>query len=59
MPIDVPEDGKASDTVLIFEKLPEDVWPVVSPGVAADSLSRGVKTVFDPHDLLNPGILGN
>jgi glycolate oxidase FAD binding subunit len=59
MPIDIPEDGKSSDTVLIFEKLPEDVWPVVSPSVATDSLSRGVKTVFDPHNLLNPGILGN
>lgn len=56
---DVPEDGKGSDTVLIFEKLPEDVWPVVSPNVVADSLSRGVKTVFDPHNILNPGILGN
>jgi glycolate oxidase FAD binding subunit len=59
MPIDVPENGKDSDTVLIFEKLPDEVWPVVSPGVVADSLSRGVKTVFDPHNILNPGILGN
>ncbi|HEY3746437.1 MAG TPA: FAD-binding oxidoreductase, partial [Gemmatimonadaceae bacterium] len=59
MPIDIPEDGKSSETVLIFEKLPEDVWPVVSARVAADSLSRGVKAVFDPHNLLNPGILGN
>ena len=59
IPIDVPEDGEGSDTVLIFEKLPEDVWPVVSPSVVADSLSRGVKTVFDPHNILNPGILGN
>jgi hypothetical protein len=59
MPIDIPEDGNGSDTVLIFETLPEDVWPVVSPSVVADSLSRGVKAVFDPHNLLNPGILGN
>jgi glycolate oxidase FAD binding subunit len=59
MSIDVREDGKSSDTVLIFEKLPEDVWPVVSPSVVADSLSRGVKAVFDPHNILNPGILGN
>jgi glycolate oxidase FAD binding subunit len=59
LPVDLPEHGKHSDTVLIFEKLPEDVWPVVSPGVVADSLSRGVKSVFDPHNLLNPGILGN
>lgn len=59
MPIDIPEDGKSSDTVLVFEKLPEEVWPVVSPSVVGDSLSRGVKTVFDPHNILNPGILGN
>jgi glycolate oxidase FAD binding subunit len=59
MPVDIPEAGKDSDTVLIFEKLPEDVWPVVSPSVVADPLSRGVKSVFDPHNLLNPGILGN
>lgn len=59
IPVDIPEDGKGSDTVLMFEKLPEEVWPVVSPSVVADSLSRGVKTVFDPHNLLNPGILGN
>jgi glycolate oxidase FAD binding subunit len=59
LPIDVPGDGKGSDSVLIFEKLPEDVWPVVSPTVVADSLSRGVKTVFDPHNILNPGILGD
>jgi len=57
--LDIPEEGKSADTVLIFEKLPEDVWPVVSPSVVADSLSRGVKSVFDPHNLLNPGILGN
>jgi hypothetical protein len=59
MPIDVPENGKDADTVLVFEKLPDDVWQVVSPSVVADSLSRGVKSVFDPHNLLNPGILGN
>jgi glycolate oxidase FAD binding subunit len=59
MPIDVPENGKDADTVLVFEKLPDDVWQVASPSVVADSLSRGVKSVFDPHNLLNPGILGN
>jgi glycolate oxidase FAD binding subunit len=59
MPTDVPENGKGGDTVLVFEKLPDDVWQVASPSVVADSLSRGVKSVFDPHNLLNPGILGN
>ena len=53
------EAGKDSHTSLIFEKLPEDVWPVVSPSVVADSLSRGVRKVFDPYNILNPGILGD
>jgi FAD/FMN-containing dehydrogenase len=59
IPIGVPENEKGADTVLVFETLPDDVWQVVSPSVVADSLSRGVKSVFDPHNLLNPGILGN
>jgi glycolate oxidase FAD binding subunit len=59
MPIDFPHDGSGSDTALIFEKLPEDVWPMVSPSVVADPLSRGVRKVFDPHNILNPGILGD
>jgi glycolate oxidase FAD binding subunit len=59
MSIDLAEDGNGSDTALVFEKLPQEVWPVVSPSVVADSLSHGVKSVFDPHNLLNPGILGN
>jgi glycolate oxidase FAD binding subunit len=59
VPIDLLRDQKNSDTALIFEKLPEDVWPVVSPSVVADPLSRSVRKVFDPHNILNPGILGN
>lgn len=59
MPIDLPHYGRDSDTALIFEKLPEDVWPVVSPSVVADPLSRGVRKAFDPHNILNPGILGD
>jgi len=43
---------------VIFEKLPADVWPVVSPSVASDPLSRGIKRAYDPHNILNPGILG-
>ena len=49
--------GEASE--VIFEKLPREVWPHVSPGVVGDGLSRGIKTAYDPHNVLNPGILGD
>jgi FAD/FMN-containing dehydrogenase len=51
------EEGDHSSEV-IFEKLPADVWPLVSPTVVNDGLSRRVKDAFDPFNILNPGILG-
>ena len=52
-------DGGASSTV-IFEKLPSaEVWAQASPSVVADPLSRGIKKAYDPHNILNPGILGD
>ena len=42
----------------IFERLPPAFWPVLAPGGANDRLSRGIRDAFDPHRLLNPGILG-
>jgi len=56
--LNFPSDGQAGTSV-IFEKLPAEVWSLVSPGVVADGLSRGVKNAYDPHNLLNPGILGD
>jgi glycolate oxidase FAD binding subunit len=44
--------------VSIFERLPAAVWPLLAPTAVADPLSRGVRAAFDPHWLLNPGILG-
>jgi glycolate oxidase FAD binding subunit len=46
------------DEHLIFEKLPPEVWATV-PSAVSDSLSRGIKKSYDPHNVLNPGILGN
>ena len=52
-------DGGASSTV-VFEKLPSaEVWAKASPSVVADPLSRGIKKAYDPHNILNPGILGD
>jgi len=44
--------------VRIFERLPAGLWSSLAPSPVNDRLSRGVRTAFDPHRLLNPGILG-
>ena len=43
----------------IAERLPERLWPAVAPASASDRLSQGIRRTFDPHALLNPGILGS
>jgi glycolate oxidase FAD binding subunit len=42
----------------ICERLPASLWPTLAPSPADDRLSRGVRAAFDPHLVLNPGILG-
>jgi glycolate oxidase FAD binding subunit len=46
----------------IFERLPSVLWPVLSPSAlppgTAGELMRKVKDAYDPHHLLNPGIMG-
>jgi len=51
-------DGEGSSSV-VFEKLPADLWGSVSPSVVADPLSQGIRKAYDPHGILNPGILGS
>jgi glycolate oxidase FAD binding subunit len=46
------------DEHVIFEKLPDEAWKDV-PGAVSDSLSQGIKRAYDPHNILNPGILGD
>jgi hypothetical protein len=45
--------------IRIFERLPSSLWLILSPGVTSDALSQGVHAAFDPHGVLNPGILGD
>jgi glycolate oxidase FAD binding subunit len=57
--VNFPDAGQSNGTSVIFEKLPAEVWSVVSSGVVSDPLSRGIKNAYDPHNILNPGILGD
>jgi glycolate oxidase FAD binding subunit len=41
-----------------YERLPWSMWPQLSESVTTDRLSRGIRGVFDPSGILNPGILG-
>jgi FAD/FMN-containing dehydrogenase len=52
-----PDKTESSD--VIFEKLHPDIWPVVSPSAVSDALSQRIKRAYDPHNILNPGILGD
>ncbi|HEY0971444.1 MAG TPA: FAD-binding protein [Gemmatimonadales bacterium] len=42
----------------ILERLPAALWPRLAPSAVGDRLSPLVRRAFDPHHLLNPGILG-
>ncbi len=66
----LPLDGRTSDASLraalevpfegtrIYERLPDTLWPVLAPTAMHGAIDRGVKSAFDPHHLLNPGIFG-
>ena len=41
-----------------YQVLPAADWKILSPSVVGDRLSENVKRAFDPHFVLNPGILG-
>ena len=45
----------ASHASVLGERLPRAAWEAL-PAVT-DRLSRGVRAAFDPHQILNPGLL--
>jgi glycolate oxidase FAD binding subunit len=51
------------DGTVIFERLPVELWPRTRGGddtgeSGTQRLARGVKSRFDPRNVLNPGIMG-
>lgn len=42
----------------VFERLPSVLWPALAPTAIGDRLSSRLRDAFDPHGILNPGILG-
>ena len=49
----IPYDGTR-----VFERLPAHLWASLAPSAMHGRLQRGIKAAFDPHSVLNPGILG-
>ncbi|MEO7367081.1 MAG: FAD-binding oxidoreductase [Gemmatimonadaceae bacterium] len=43
---------------LVCERMPRELWPLISPTVVEDRISQRIKSTFDPRNILNPGILG-
>ncbi len=48
----------APAATVIYERLPAVMWETFSPSVVSDRLSQRIMKAFDPHRILNPGILG-
>jgi len=46
------------NATVIFERLPASMWARFSPSVVLDPISQGIRTAFDPSNILNPGIMG-
>ena len=51
--------GAPFDGSRIFERMPGAIWRSFSPSAVTDRLSQGIRAAYDPHCLLNPGILGD
>ena len=45
-------------STIVCERMPRELWPLISPTVVGDRISQGIKKAFDPQGILNPGILG-
>lgn len=52
----IAEAGRSQ--TLMCERMPRELWPLISDSVIGDRVSQRVKATFDPRNILNPGILG-
>lgn len=43
---------------LVCERMPRELWQLISPTAIDDRISQRIKSTFDPRNILNPGILG-
>ncbi len=46
------------NSTIVCERMPRELWPLISPTVVGDRISQGIKHAFDPQNILNPCILG-
>ena len=60
-----PDEAKMSsllevafDGSRIYERLPDPLWNRLAAAANTSHIARGIKTAFDPHTILNPGIFG-
>jgi glycolate oxidase FAD binding subunit len=51
--LDIPFDGSR-----VYERLPAGLWNALAPPAIRERIDRDIKAAFDPHKMLNPGILG-
>ncbi|HWJ21221.1 MAG TPA: hypothetical protein VNS52_02615, partial [Gemmatimonadaceae bacterium] len=51
--------GGTASCARVYERLPDALWSKFAPSAVADRLSQQLKRAFDPHGVLNPGILGD
>ena len=51
--LDVAFDGSR-----VYERLPDSLWDRLAHAANTSHIARGIKSAFDPHNILNPGIFG-
>lgn len=51
--------GERFSEGVTHEVLPMEIWADISPTAIGDTLSQRIKRAYDPHNILNPGILGD
>ena len=56
--VNSPFTGTSFAGTIIAERLPSRTWTTLTRSPADDVISRRIRSSFDPHHILNPGIFG-